>query len=177
MEDLKTLVLNADFTPLNLVPISTISWQDAFTLITKGNAVPIKYYEDKWINTPNTRYQVPSVIVLKSYKHFKKQAKWSKYNVKLRDNFKCQYCDTRYSARSLTIDHILPRSLGGKHSWTNSVTACKSCNQDKRNDKSIKPKVMPTKPTYYALAKKLMKHKSVQNADWAQYISYLNTSA
>lgn len=175
MEHLKVLVLNADFIPLNLVPVSAVPWQDAFTIICKGNAVPVKFYEDKFIHTPTKEYQVPSVIVLKDYKHFNKHAKWSKFNVKLRDDFKCQYCGVRHSARSLTIDHVLPKSMGGKHSWINSVTACKQCNQEKKNNHRVVPKVKPYKPTYYELAKKLVKHKSVENADWVKYIEFLTS--
>ena len=172
-KELKVLVLNADFMPLNLVPMSTISWQDAFTIITKGNATPVKYYEDEFISTPSTKYPLPSVIVLKTYKHFTKHAKLSKYNIKLRDDFKCQYCGLRHSARSLTIDHVYPKSMGGKNTWDNLVAACKSCNQSKKNNHKIIPKNKPYKPTYYELAKKLMSHKSVENEDWAQYVEYL----
>lgn len=174
MKALKVLVLNADFMPLNLVPISTITWQDAFTLITKGSATPVRYYEDEWIHTPTKKYQVPSVIVLKEYKYFKKYAKWSKSNVKLRDDFKCAYCGKRYSERSLTIDHVLPKSKGGVHSWTNSVTACKSCNQSKKDNHKIIPKIRPSRPTYYALAKKQLKHRAIENNDWKEYISHID---
>ena len=92
MKDLKVLVLNADFIPLNLVPISTIPWQKAFKLIAEELAVPVKYYEGEVVRTVNTEYPVPSVIILNKYKRFKMHAKWSKFNTKLRDDFKCQYC-------------------------------------------------------------------------------------
>lgn len=174
MKDLKVLVLNADFMPLNLVPISTISWKDAFTLTTKGNAVPIKFYEDEYVNTPNTRYPVPSVIITKDYKYFTKHAKWSKFNIKLRDNFKCQYCGKRMSERSLTIDHVKPKSHGGKHGWLNSVTACKPCNQKKKNNPKIVPENKPYRPTYHELAKKMLQYKSITNPDWKVYIEFLD---
>jgi len=175
MRDLKVLVLNADFIPLNLVPISTISWQDAFTLTTKGNAVPIKFYDDEFVRTPTTSYPVPSVVVVKEYKYFKKHAKWSKFNIKLRDDFKCQYCLKKFSHRSLTIDHVMPKSLGGKHSWENSVTACKSCNQNKKNDKRIVPKRTPYRPTYYELAKKMLNYRAVTNEHWAAYTQFMDS--
>jgi len=174
MKDLKVLVLNADFIPLNLVPISTIPWQKAFKLTVEGIAVPVKFYEDEFVRTPNTKYPVPSVIVLKEFKHFKKYAKWSKFNVKLRDEFKCQYCHKKFSNRSLTIDHVKPKSLGGKHSWTNSVTACKPCNQGKKNDHRIIPERKPYRPTYYELAKKMLAYKQVHNPDWEVYVKHLN---
>jgi len=173
MKDLKVLALNADFMPLNLVPLSTITWQKAFKLIVEGIAVPIKYYEGEYVHTPNTRYEVPSVIVMKDYKHFNKRAKWSKFNVKLRDNFKCQYCDKKFSHRSLTIDHVKAKANGGKHSWLNSVAACKPCNQNKKDHKHIKPKTKPYHPNYYELAKKMLKYKQNQNSEWDQYINYL----
>ena len=87
MKDFKVLALNADYMPLNLVPLSTITWQKAFKLIVEGLAVPIKYYDGEFVHTPNTKYPLPSVIVMKDYKHFNKRAKWSKFNIKLRDDF------------------------------------------------------------------------------------------
>ena len=173
MKDLKVLVLNADFIPLNLVPISTISWQKCFKLTVEGIAVPIKYYVDEVVHTSKETFPVPSVIVLKEYKHFKKYAKWSKFNIKLRDEFKCQYCMKRFSNRSLTIDHVKPKSHGGKHSWSNSVTACKPCNQGKKNDHRIVPKKKPHRPTYYELAKKMLKYKAVKNPHWTDYVKHL----
>jgi len=173
MKDLKVLVLNADFIPLNLVPLSTISWKDAFTLTTKGNAVPIKFYDGEYVRTPSTTYPVPSVIVTKEYKYFKKHAKWSKFNTKLRDNFKCQYCGKRFSERALTIDHVIPKSHGGKHGWLNSVTACKPCNQGKKNNHKIVPDTKPYRPTYYELARKMLEYKQISNPDWTAYVQHL----
>jgi 5-methylcytosine-specific restriction endonuclease McrA len=175
MKDLKVLVLNADFIPLNLVPISTITWQKCFKLTVEGIAVPIKYYEDEVVHTFKETFPVPSVIVLKEYKHFKKYAKWSKFNIKLRDEFKCQYCGKRFSNRSLTIDHVNPKAAGGKHSWTNSVSACKPCNQDKKDHVHIKPIRKAYRPTYYELAKKMLKYKHVHNPDWLDYVKHLET--
>ena len=173
MKDYKVLTLNADYMPLNLVPLSSITWQKAFKLIVEGIAVPIKFYEDVFVNTPNTKYPMPSVIVMKDYKHFNKRAKWSKFNVKLRDGFKCQYCLKTFSHRSLTIDHVKPKSQGGQHSWLNSVAACKPCNQRKKDHTNIKPKTKPYHPTYYELAKKMLKYKKNRNTEWDQYIDYI----
>lgn len=164
---MRTLVLNANFIPLNLVPLSTISWQEAVCLIYKGKATAIEYY-DKVVHSPSKAMQVPSVIVLKEYKHFKKFAKLNKYNIKLRDEFKCQYCGHTFSHRSLTIDHVIPKSKGGKNTWENQVAACKSCNAAKE-DKDIKPIKQPKKPTYYELAKKLLRHERITNEHWKQY--------
>lgn len=165
---MKTLVLNADFIPLNLVPLSTISWQEAICLIYKDKATAIDYY-DKVVHSPTKAMQVPSVIVLRKYAYFKKFAKLSKYNIKLRDEFKCQYCGKTFSHHSLTIDHVTPKAKGGKNIWTNMVAACKPCNSHKK-DIHFSPIKQPTKPTYYQLAQKLLKHERVTNEHWQQYI-------
>ena len=173
MKDLKVLELNADFIPLNLVPLSTISWRDAFKKIVEETAVPIAFYEGEYIHTVNQAFQVPSVIVLREYKHLKKFAKWSKFNVKLRDNFHCQYCGKRFSKNSLTIDHVLPKAHGHGHSWTNSVAACKPCNQRKKDHIKMQPRRKPYRPDYYELAKKMMKYKGTTNPHWEAYVEYL----
>ena len=169
-KDLRVLELNADFIPLNLVPLSVISVQVAFKKIVEGTAVPVKFYENRYIHTPTTRYQIPSVIILREYKHLKKYAKWSKSNIKLRDEYRCQYCGKRFSEKSLTIDHVIPRKDGGKHSWTNSVTACKPCNARKSHHREMKPIRKPYQPNYYELAKKMMKHKKVDTTEWKDYL-------
>lgn len=165
----RVLVLNADFIPLHLMPISTIPWYDAITLIYQDKATAIEYQKE-FVRSPSTEMRVPSVVVLKSYKYFKKYAKYNKYNVKLRDGFTCQYCYIRQSAKSLTVDHVLPKSHGGETTWENCVTACKKCNSYKKDNPKIVPKKKPKKPTYYTLAKKLMREERITNEHWKQYI-------
>lgn len=165
---MKTLVLNANFLPLHLVPLSTVSWQEAIILCYQHKATGIEFY-DKEVHSPSMTMKVPSVIVLKDFKFFKAHAKLNKFNIKLRDEFTCQYCGKKHSARSLTIDHVVPKSQGGKFEWENLVAACKICNASKGNDHRIVPKHKPKKPTYFDLAKKLMKHERITNEHWAQY--------
>lgn len=169
MKDLRVLELNADLIPLNLVPLSTIIWRDAFKKIVEGTAVALKYYDDEWVGTPSGKLRVPSVIVLKEYKYLKKFAKWSKPNVKLRDEYRCQYCGKRFHEKSLTIDHVIPKKDGGKHGWLNDVTACKPCNA-KKGSNYWKPLRTPYRPSYFELAKKMAKHKDIHITDWKDYI-------
>jgi len=171
---LKVLELNADFMPLNLVPLSTISWQDAFKKTYEGIAIPISFHEGEFVHTPTQTLQVPSVIVMKDYKHFNKHAKWSKFNVKLRDEFRCQYCDTRFSAKSLTVDHTYrARSHGGKFTWDNSVAACKACNNKKKNEYKMKPIRVPYRPDYFELAQKMARYQGVTDDAWKPYVEFL----
>ena len=59
----------------------------------------------------------------------------SRKSVFKRDNHICQYCQKSFGEKELTLDHVLPKSRGGKKSWTNIVSACKKCNQ-KKGDKT-----------------------------------------
>lgn len=172
--NLRVLELNADFMPLNLIPLSTISWREAFKKLVEGVAVPISYHEGVFVNTPHQTLPVPSVIIMKDYKHFNKHAKYSKFNVKLRDRFHCQYCDKRFSAKALTIDHVYKaKSHGGRLIWENSVAACKPCNGKKKNEYRMRPLRKPYRPDYYELAKVMIEYQGVMDSQWAQYIGFL----
>lgn len=164
----EALVLNADFIPLHFVPLSTVSWQEAMILMYQNKATAIEYYDD-YVKTPTKEFRLPSVLVLREYKYFKKIAKLTKFNLKLRDEFVCGYCNKTFSHKSLTIDHVVPKSNGGKFAWSNLVAACKPCNQRKKNT-FLKPKNKLYRPTYYNLAKKLVRYKSITNNEWKRYI-------
>lgn len=166
---MKCLVLNADFIPLNLIPLSAISWQEAMCLIVTQKATAICYH-DKIIRSQNKSWEVPSVLVLKEYKYFKKYAKYTKSNVKVRDDYKCQYCGKTFSTRALTIDHVIPRAKGGETSWYNVASACKPCNQKKKDRTYMRPINKPYRPTYYELAKKLIKREYYHHPEWKEYI-------
>ncbi|MFZ9098645.1 MAG: HNH endonuclease, partial [Burkholderiaceae bacterium] len=60
-------------------------------------------------------------------------AKFIRRNIFARDGSRCQYCGKRFPTSELSIDHVVPRSQGGKTTWTNVVTACRGCNHRKGN--------------------------------------------
>ncbi len=77
---------------------------------------------------------VPAVVVLRRpIRRAKTGVKFSKVNVCARDDFTCQYCETKLPMNRLNFDHVVPRSRGGKTDWTNIVSACYPCNTKKRN--------------------------------------------
>jgi 5-methylcytosine-specific restriction endonuclease McrA len=120
-------VLNASYEPIKVV-----GWQKAILLWFQGKVEVIEHY-DQCVRSVSASFQLPSVIRLKSYVK-KRQVpfvRFSRENVYLRDQQKCQYCDDFFQAKELTLDHVLPVSQGGRKSWTNVVTACKTCNQKK----------------------------------------------
>lgn len=73
------------------------------------------------------------MIALKEYVPQSRQPAFTRFNLFLRDRFSCQYCGERFPTRDLTFDHVIPKSAGGKTSWTNIVAACGKCNRRKAN--------------------------------------------
>lgn len=127
-----TLVLNADYTPLSHVPLSIWNWQDSLRAIFNGKAVVVAEYHDIVIRSVSTSINLPSVIALKTF-HKKPNGvpPMTRRYVFIRDGFKCQYCGDRKVSSKLSLDHVIPRSKGGKLTWTNTVTACLECNYRK----------------------------------------------
>jgi 5-methylcytosine-specific restriction endonuclease McrA len=75
---------------------------------------------------------------------------FTRFNVFLRDRFRCQYCGEQYVRGELTFDHVVPRADGGQTSWTNIVAACSPCNA--RKDRlRIKPLRAPFEPFQHEL--------------------------
>jgi len=87
---------------------------------------------DDVIGTVSKVIKVPRVIALNAYDRIpKRNVRFSRYNIYLRDKNTCQYCGVKYPKNELNIDHIIPRSRGGKTLWTNIVLSCIECNRKK----------------------------------------------
>jgi 5-methylcytosine-specific restriction endonuclease McrA len=73
----------------------------------------------------------------------------------LRDEWACQYCGEQFRTHELTFDHVIPRSRGGRTSWTNIVTACQACNLQKGNQMpdecGMYPLHEPAQPSVFRL--------------------------
>jgi 5-methylcytosine-specific restriction endonuclease McrA len=120
------LVLNQDYRA-----ISICSAERAMTLLWLGKADTIADKPDRFIRTSTISFPFPSIIRLRSYVNIPyRNVILSRRNVLRRDNFKCQYCGRQ---DGLTLDHVLPRSRGGKDAWDNLVAACVPCNNRKAN--------------------------------------------
>lgn len=166
-----TLLLNSNYEPISILPLSVIDWQHAIKLMYLGKVRILETYSDWLIRSEHVTINVPSVCVTTDYFHYKKNVKFSRYNMYLRDLFQCQYCNEVYDFEDLTIDHVNPRANGGKTVWDNCVTACKPCNHSKGDKKNIRPLNMPYKPDYYALVKKWKDMPfTVKQESWNQYL-------
>lgn len=88
---------------------------------------------DACVHTVKFTFKIPSILRLRNYVKTYSQSyiRFSRENIYIRDGHKCQYCGVKFSAKSLTLDHVVPAVQGGEKNWTNIVTACVPCNQKK----------------------------------------------
>lgn len=125
------LVLNADYQPLQYLPLSLWNWQDAVKSIFSGKVTVVDVYPDVTIRAASLEVPLPSVIALNEYVKptgKKQRPAFTRRNVFLRDEYRCQYCNERFATNDLSIDHVVPRCQGGRLHWENAVTSCLSCN-------------------------------------------------
>ncbi len=77
---------------------------------------------------------VPEVIVLRHYDGFRRErVRFTRRNLYARDENTCQYCGRWFATKDLSLDHVVPRSRGGRSAWENLVVACHRCNRRKDN--------------------------------------------
>lgn len=121
----KVLVLNFDYSPLNITSV-----QRGFILVVNGKAEIIKSAHNP-ITTFTHTYVRPLIIRLLKYINYRGSGiRVNRHRVFKRDNNECVYCGNK---KELTIDHVIPRSKGGKNTWDNLVTCCLKCNLKKGN--------------------------------------------
>ncbi|UII26611.1 HNH endonuclease [Fulvivirga maritima] len=141
----KVLVLNQDFSPISVCTV-----QRAFLLNYLKKTELVASANGYKLHSVTKSFPMPAVIRLTKYVNVPyKGVALTRQNVFKRDNFTCQYCGTK---KELTLDHVVPRSKGGKSAWNNLVTACKRCNTRKGDNSpeevGISLKTSPFRPTY-----------------------------
>lgn len=167
-----TLLLNANFEPISILPLSVISWEQAVKLIFLEKVLVIEEYDDWVLHSAGGRsIKVPAVCVTKEYFNSKKAVRFTRRNLYLRDLYTCQYCAETFATKDLTVDHVLPRAAGGKTSWTNCVAACLDCNAKKADRRDMRPIRKAYEPSYYNLVNIWKKTPFVvRHPSWAQYL-------
>jgi 5-methylcytosine-specific restriction endonuclease McrA len=129
------LVLNQDYQPLSVCNV-----KKSLLLLFLDKAELLHEDPNKKIKTVRYNYDYPSVIRLRRYARIPfKHIVLTRKNIVKRDAHKCQYCGTH---ENLTIDHVIPKSKGGKDTWENLVTACTFCNH-KKGDRTPREAGMP----------------------------------
>lgn len=112
-----------------------LNWEDAISSakITADRVIPVSGWN----------ILVPEIVVCSEYRGFgfkandNRKPKFSRSNLYARDKNTCQFCGVKLPSSELTMDHVVPKSKGGKVTWTNIVLACAPCNLQKGN-KSLK---------------------------------------
>lgn len=162
---MKVIVLNADMSFLNETTL-----EKAHSLLyIKKKAIAITNEYCCILKSFSAEYVIPKIIKLKNYvnRKLKDNVFPVKNNVFIRDNYTCAYCNTNLEQKDCTVDHIIPKSKGGKSTWNNMVTCCKKCNTIKGH-KSLKEvgfnlKIKPYTPTTYQFIQLQLKRIGIQD--------------
>src|SRR5689334_934847 len=102
-------------------------WQELSAL--KAEFEPDEF---DWIHTVRFQIAVPRIIRLLIYEKLPKQdVKFNRRNIYARDSNKCQYCGRKFATSELSLDHVVPKSQGGRATWENIVCCCVKCNVKK----------------------------------------------
>lgn len=123
------LVLNQNYEPLHVCNV-----RRAVVLVARGKAEVIDRLDraKALLRTVSGELDVPSVIRMVYFiRRPRPVMRLSRREVFNRDRFMCQYCGRRTALKDLTLDHVLPRFRGGRHTWENLVSACRGCNHRK----------------------------------------------
>jgi 5-methylcytosine-specific restriction endonuclease McrA len=161
----QVLVLNATYEPINVC-----SLQRAVVLVLKKKAEVLERAARK-LRSATASHAYPLVIRLVYFVRIPRHEarKISRRAVFARDGYECQYCG---AAAHLTVDHVLPRSRGGRSTWENVVTCCGPCNLRKGNrltteiDMHPRTQPRPPKPTVFIAVAAPRQPES-----WQQYLS------
>lgn len=154
-------------------PLKVISWQRAIQLLTLGKVEVVEEYS----NEVRSRYlviKIPAVVrLLKAFRRRIAPVKFSRVNIYARDHYRCQYCGEKHQLEDLTYDHVLPRSRGGRTTWTNIVTCCAPCNRRKANrtpaESGMRLKREPVQPQVAPAILVAISTTSVPDA-WRDYL-------
>lgn len=159
------LVLNQSYEPLNVCNLKR-----ALVLLDRGKAEVLEHAEGL-LRSASQVFRRPSVIrLIYMIRRPRPTARLCRKEVFVRDGYTCQYCGMR--GRDLTLDHVIPRHRGGKHTWENLVSACRACNH-RKGGKTLeqarmqlaRPPFQPKVSTYYLLHRYLASFQ-----EWRKFV-------
>jgi 5-methylcytosine-specific restriction endonuclease McrA len=182
--DRPTLVLNRHWMPVNVATVArslTMLWNESAHVVDPDDFRLYTWADWSWliprdgepyIQAVTFRLRVPEVVTLTHYDRPRESAvPFSRRNIFKRDHMTCQYCGARPGSEELTIDHVVPRSLGGTSTWDNCVLACVSCNARKANrtpeQSHMKLRRHPHRPVW----KPLYAASTVRIESWSKFLS------
>jgi 5-methylcytosine-specific restriction endonuclease McrA len=162
------LVLNSNFEPLNVCNLKR-----AIVLVYLGKAEVLRAAEDRALHSTDGVVEPPSVLRLyHQVRRPKPELRLSRRAILARDNYTCQYCG--HSSREMTIDHVVPRRLGGGAAWDNLVASCKSCNSRKGDKQPAQAGLAlrrkPSKPRFVPYISFTKYLSCLDNEGWREYL-------
>ena len=190
MLNTSVLVLNRSFLPIHITNV-----RRGFTLLYQGiaRAVDEEYRTfdfQSWselsvaMNTESIgwvqgRIRVPRVIVLTAFDRIpKRHVRFSRLNIYARDAFTCQYCGQRPERSELNLDHVVPRSLGGKSTWENVVCSCLDCNRRKGGrtprQAHLRLRRKPLRPQWTPFVNLML--STVRYQEWRPFLNIVDAS-
>ena len=164
------LVLNATYEPVNVCGA-----RRALVLILKGAALAEEELA-KEVHSASLAIRVPSVIRLLEYHRIPYQTRvLSRRNILIRDHYTCQFCAEAFSSSELTLDHVLPRSQGGRSAWENLVACCYYCNNrkgDRTPEQAGMRLLRPPRPFNLHTNRHLMRLMAHSESRWRKYLFF-----
>ena len=163
----QVLVLNTTYQPINVTSLSR-----GFKLVFKGKAEVLEHISKEPIVTERKKFKRPTVIRLLKYVSVPfRKVYLCRSNIFKRDDYSCLYCG---SSKDLTLDHVIPRSRGGRNTWQNLATCCKSCNGEKDNktpkEANMTLRHIPFRPSYIYYVQKF----NTMHESWSFYVGILS---
>ncbi len=186
----KVLVLNRFYFPVHITSVKR-----AFSMLYQGvvRAIDENYrmfdfqswselsvsVEDDALRTVDRLIRVPRVVVLVAYDRMpRRHVRFSRMNIYARDRNTCQYCGKTFPRTALNLDHVVPRSQGGKSTWENVVCSCIKCNRKKGGRtpeqagmRLIRP---PSRPSFTPLA--VLHRQGVAYREWMTFLNFVDAS-
>ena len=191
--DANVLVLNRNYMPVHITNVRrafSLLYRDLVEVISveadqyvaydfeswcEISELRAKYEREQhdWIRCVKFEIAVPRIVRLLLYDRLPKQVvKFNRRNIYARDRNRCQYCGRRFSTAELSLDHVVPRSLGGKTTWDNIVCCCVACNVRKGgrtpDQASLRLISVPVKPRRSPVV--MLRLTSEKYASWKQFL-------
>jgi len=160
------LLLNSTFEPLGVVRL-----ERAVRLLFQRKAEVI-HDDGRLVRSESLSFPLPLVVRLLYYvTHRRKKVALTKKNVLLRDDYRCAYCSIR-GAGEMTVDHVIPRSRGGRSTWENLVASCSTCNGRKRDRTPDEARMPLTKrPREPRFIPWIVVKRNTVPGEWAKYLT------
>jgi 5-methylcytosine-specific restriction endonuclease McrA len=167
----KVLLLNASYEALGIVTVPR-----AVRLVWKGSAEVVEMDGDRVLRSQRFVFPAPSVIRLIEYIDVRgRQGRSStkRSRILIRDRHRCQYCGSKGNQFDLTIDHIVPRSRGGRTTPENLCAACFACNQrkgDRTPEEARMPLMANPSALTYGIERAALCHAADSRPEWRRYL-------